>query len=108
HEVRATLSIGAAAVLAGETTHDALERPDAALYRAKLNGRDGVEVDSGIHRVHLTKASGYVRERVSFIRWPRGRLGDRHTPCCFSAYQRRRTRMGVRGPDPYHPQRARR
>lgn len=58
HEVRATLSIGAAVVLAGETTHDALERADAALYRAKLNGRDRVEVDSEIHRVHLTKASG--------------------------------------------------
>lgn len=57
-EVFATLSIGAVVILAGETPADALERADAALYRAKLNGRDRVEVDPGLHRIHLTKASG--------------------------------------------------
>lgn len=59
HEVRATLSVGVAVVLGGETMiTEALERADAALYRAKLNGRDRVEVDAGIHRIHLAKASG--------------------------------------------------
>ena len=59
HEVRATLSIGVAVVLGVEATvGEALERADAALYRAKLNGRDRVEVDSGIHNIRLTKATG--------------------------------------------------
>ncbi|MCZ8548496.1 GGDEF domain-containing protein, partial [Mesorhizobium qingshengii] len=57
-DVHATLSIGVAVVLGGETTiSEALERADAALYHAKLNGRDRVEVDAGIHKIHLAKAS---------------------------------------------------
>jgi diguanylate cyclase (GGDEF)-like protein len=59
HEVSGTLSIGVAVVLGGETTiGEALERADAALYRAKLNGRDRVEVDAGVHSVRSLKATG--------------------------------------------------
>lgn len=47
HEVHATLSIGVAVVLGGETTMaEALERADVALYHAKLNGRDRVVVST--------------------------------------------------------------
>lgn len=47
HEVHATLSIGVAVALSGETIiEEALERADAALYQAKLNGRNRVVVST--------------------------------------------------------------
>ncbi|MGZ9898832.1 GGDEF domain-containing protein [Shewanella gaetbuli] len=43
--ITVTLSIGAAQVMDNETMQDAFERADAALYRAKNNGRDRVVID---------------------------------------------------------------
>jgi diguanylate cyclase (GGDEF)-like protein len=55
-EIRATLS-GGIAVAFGEaqTVADVLERADAALYRAKLNGRDRIESDAGPRNIHIVK-----------------------------------------------------
>ena len=41
-ELKVTLSIGAAEATAFDTTESLLERADAALYRVKQGGRDGV------------------------------------------------------------------
>jgi PleD family two-component response regulator len=40
HEIRATISLGAAALGPGESSASWLARADAALYRAKRTGRD--------------------------------------------------------------------
>ena len=41
-----TVSIGAAALRGGETAVQWLSRADGALYRAKANGRNRIEVES--------------------------------------------------------------
>ncbi|MDP5144902.1 diguanylate cyclase [Shewanella sp. ULN5] len=43
--ITVTLSIGAAQVMDNETMEEAFERADAALYKAKNNGRDRVVID---------------------------------------------------------------
>jgi diguanylate cyclase (GGDEF)-like protein len=43
--ITVTLSIGAAQVMDNETIEEAFERADAALYKAKNNGRDRVVID---------------------------------------------------------------
>ena len=45
--IKVTTSIGVAELCDGETPEDALERADKALYRAKQNGRNRIEVDDG-------------------------------------------------------------
>jgi len=42
-----TFSAGVAEYSPGETAHSFIERADAALYTAKRNGRDRVEVHTG-------------------------------------------------------------
>ncbi|QIR14039.1 GGDEF domain-containing protein [Shewanella aestuarii] len=44
-KITVTLSIGAAQVMENETIEEAFERADAALYKAKNNGRDRVVID---------------------------------------------------------------
>ncbi len=46
-EVRTSLSIGVAEVLAGDSEEDLLKRADTALYRVKHSGRNGVAVAEG-------------------------------------------------------------
>ncbi|ARU90788.1 sensor domain-containing diguanylate cyclase [Pseudomonas sp. M30-35] len=43
-ELPLTISIGCALIGSGETGHDAMKRADRALYRAKNNGRNRVEI----------------------------------------------------------------
>jgi diguanylate cyclase (GGDEF)-like protein len=43
-DLRATISIGGTVALAGDTAEAIFERADAALYRAKENGRNRVEL----------------------------------------------------------------
>ena len=45
-EARLSFSMGAASLEAGETIEQAIHRADAALYRAKANGRDRLTIDS--------------------------------------------------------------
>jgi diguanylate cyclase (GGDEF)-like protein len=51
-ELGATVSAGVAVAVDAETLAEVMERADAALYRAKLNGRDRVECDGGPPRAY--------------------------------------------------------
>ena len=56
NETRATLSGGVAVALSDDRTlADVLDRADAALYRAKLNGRDRIELDAAANSIRVVR-----------------------------------------------------
>jgi diguanylate cyclase (GGDEF)-like protein len=56
NEVQATLSGGVAVALSDDrTVADVLDRADAALYRAKLNGRDRIELDVASNSIRVVR-----------------------------------------------------
>jgi diguanylate cyclase (GGDEF)-like protein len=57
NEVQATLSGGVAVALRDDrTVADVLDRADAALYRAKLNGRDRIELDASSNAIRVVRS----------------------------------------------------
>ena len=48
HQVRVTISIGAALARAEDTTESLLERVDRSMYRAKVGGRNRVESEEAL------------------------------------------------------------
>jgi diguanylate cyclase (GGDEF)-like protein len=59
HNISGTLSVGVAVVFGVEKTiAEALERADAGLYRAKLNGRNRIEVAADGPGISLVRSAG--------------------------------------------------